>query len=467
MGLITETVNVVLHGNIKYYEELGYEIPRVENVCHKMVVPRGSKIEVKVEDLQEQSHTIVEYKCDGCGENFYTEYRVYLKHIKQEGKIYCEKCVKKLLNPQRMLKTKLKNGKSFYTWCIENDRQDVLNRWDYDKNNCSPKEILYSTNKKYWFRCDAHPEHSSELKNINGFTNGQEGSISCNQCNSIAQYILDTFPNKDLYDVLDKEKNGGLNPWNISRKSRKKLWFKCQEKDYHDSHSATCDRFVRGDGCPYCTNKNGKVHPKDSLGQYIIDNYGNDFLHNVWSDKNNMSPFELSPNSSKKVWWKCPEDRHEEYIRSCNRSFIYGFRCPKCSKERTESVIEEKVRLYLESLNYNLLHEHKCSLRPINPKTKHPMPYDNEIEELKLIIEVHGEQHYNYNFYKAINKCSDEEATKMLKQRKLYDRYKKAYALHYGYEYLEIPYTAFDKKETYKQMIDDKIEEILHNTKAS
>ena len=66
-----------------------------------------------------------------------------------------------------------------------------------------------------------------------------------------------------------------------------------------------------------------------------------------------------------------------------------------------------------------------------------------------------------------MNKCSDEEATKTLRQRKLYDRYKKAYAEHHGYYYLEIPYTAYDKKETYKQMIDNKIEEILHNTKAS
>ena len=225
MGLITETVNVVLHGNnIKYYEELGYDIPRVENECHKMVVPRGSEIEVKVEDLQEQSHAIVEYKCDGCGEIFRTEYRVYLKHIKQEGKIYCEKCAKKLLTPQRTLKTKLKKGKSFYAWCIDNNRLDVLDRWDYDLNICSPNEILYSTNKKYWFKCNENKGHKSELKNINGFTNGQEGSITCNQCNSIAQYILDIFPDKDLYDIWDNDKNGEVNPWEVSRgNSSKKI----------------------------------------------------------------------------------------------------------------------------------------------------------------------------------------------------------------------------------------------------
>ena len=33
---------------------------------------------------------------------------------------------------------KSKNKKSFYDWCIENNRQDVLDRWDYELNDCSP-----------------------------------------------------------------------------------------------------------------------------------------------------------------------------------------------------------------------------------------------------------------------------------------------------------------------------------------
>ena len=60
-------------------------------------------------------------------------------------------------------------------------------------------------------------------------------------------------------------------------------------------------------------------------------------------------------------------------------------------------------------------------------------------------------------------KCSKEEAEKMLKQRRLYDRYKKAYAEHYNYYYLELPYWSFEgkNKDLYKQMIDNKIKEIL------
>ena len=31
-----------------------------------------------------------------------------------------------------------KNKKSFYDWCVENNREDILDRWDYELNDCSP-----------------------------------------------------------------------------------------------------------------------------------------------------------------------------------------------------------------------------------------------------------------------------------------------------------------------------------------
>ena len=102
-----------------------------------------------------------------------------------------------------------------------------------------------------------------------------------------------------------------------------------------------------------------------------------------------------------------------------------------------------------------------CSIAPKNTKTNYPLPGDNEIiwkNGKHLIIEVHGEQHYKIDGY--YNKTDKE-----LHQRKLYDRYKRIKCIQAGYEYLEIPYTAFDKKETYKKLIDNKIKEILNLNK--
>ena len=301
------------------------------------------------------------------------------------------------------------------------------------------------------------------LRQISILTSNRNCNFICKQCNSIAQYILDNFPNKKLEDVWDYEKNGDLNPWEIFRGCSKKVWIKCQDKVYHESYEMTCNGFSGGRRCPYCSHKSGKVHPKDSLGQYIAEDYNREFLWNVWSVKNKKSPFEYTCNTDKKVWWKCENHKHEDYRRAICKSNRFEFRCPKCRNENKESVIEEKVRLYLETLGYTILHEHECTIRPKNPKTGYYMPFDNEIKELKLIIEVHGSQHYRSDFIRNINKCSEDKAQELLHYQQLKDRYKRIYALQNGYEYLEIPHwTIENKSDKYKKIIDDKIKEILN-----
>ena len=111
----------------------------------------------------------------------------------------------------------------------------------------------------------------------------------------------------------------------------------------------------------------------------LENKYGKDFLERVWSNRNKNSPFELAVNSNKKVIWKCGDSLHKEYLRSCDKSVRYEFRCPECVKRRKESLIQEKTRIYLEMLGYTPLTEYKCTISPINPKTNHHMLYDNEI----------------------------------------------------------------------------------------
>jgi hypothetical protein len=122
-----------------------------------------------------------------------------------------------------------------------------------------------------------------------------------------------------------------------------------------------------------------------------------------------------------------------------------------------------KVDEYLNSLKYVILHEYNCTIKPINPKTKYPLPYDNEIKELKLIIEVNGIQHYNRDSI-WIDNCAKKKGIlkkDYLHYQQLKDRYKRIYAKSKGYNYLEIPYWTDDKKETWKKLIDDKIFNIL------
>ena len=45
------------------------------------------------------------------------------------------------------------NHYSFESWCLDNDRKDLLERWDYELNSKSPLEVSYQSNNKYFFKC--------------------------------------------------------------------------------------------------------------------------------------------------------------------------------------------------------------------------------------------------------------------------------------------------------------------------
>ena len=426
--------------------------------------------------------------------------------------------------------------KSFYDWCIENNRPDLLDRWDYELNQDDINTIGAGINRKYFFKCPIN-KHNSELRTISYITRNSNVIHKCSQCNSFAQWGIDNICKDFLEKYWDYEKNININPWEISQKNNIKVWIKCQKKDYHGSYNTTSSHFYRGQRCSYCSGK--KVHPKDSFAQYHIDHTDRNFLEKywsnqniinpyeitpysrkniwikciknsnhpdykticntfsnnhrcpncsnlktfytdslgfvrpevlkVWSSYNNTSPFEYKPKSEKRVFWKCENNKHPDYIRDIKESNISDFRCPLCMNERKCSLLQEKVQNYINDMySYNLYHEKDCSITPRNPKGNNAcfdLPFDNEILELKLVIEVHGSQHYKISgYHQASSKHNNTTPEQELHKQQLHDRYKKYISYIIGYLYLEIPYWT-EKDESYKQLIDNKIEEILVKNK--
>ena len=222
----------------------------------------------------------------------------------------------------------IKFTKSFYDWCIENDHDDWLELWDYELNQCSPKDIGHGIRRKYYFKCPKGI-HKSELKVIENITL-KRISLKCKQCNSFGQYLIDTYGKNALEEYWDYKKNK-INPFEISKGSNAKVWIKCQKQEYHGSYEITCFNFYNRYRCPYCCNQ--KTHPKDSFAQYHIDNTDPNFIEKYWSKKNTLDPFSIAPNSNKtKIWIKCQEKvYHDDYKLTCN-SFTQGKRCPLCRK---------------------------------------------------------------------------------------------------------------------------------------
>lgn len=82
--IITKEVQIPVNVRyIQYYENLGYDIPRVNNS-----VKRGTKITVKVTDLQPNSHFKILCQCDVCEK----QKEVPFRKIEKSGKYLCKKC---------------------------------------------------------------------------------------------------------------------------------------------------------------------------------------------------------------------------------------------------------------------------------------------------------------------------------------------------------------------------------------
>jgi len=459
MALITKKVEIkVVYSTIEHYENLGYEIIKKKDKKGILRIPSDFKILARIEDLTNNSSVKVDVECDGCGCKLEgIKWQDYKKCVKEDGKYYCKSCASKLYGANNARKAKLRNSKSFFQWCIENNRKDILDRWDYKLNTFIPDEISYGSIKKYYFKCPRNI-HESELKNINSFVVGHEGSMCCKKCNSFAQWGIDNLGEDFLEKYWDYEKNT-INPWEIERCCHNKIWIKCQKKEYHGSNKMYVNNFtIQNQRCPICNGL--KVHKYDSLGWLYSE------VFEIWSDKNEKTPYEYTTNSGKKVWWKCKNNKHKDYFRKISESMEANLNCPECIRERDESFLQEKVRLYLNQLKYIVLHERNCSIIPVNPKTRgtnNTMPFDNEVVELKLIIEVHGVQHYEITgFHKLHSERNNTTPEYELHKQQLYDRYKRIHAKSKGYEYLEIPYTS-EKNNEYKKLIYDKIEQILNN----
>lgn len=88
MSLANEYTTVKLNSSvINYYENLGYNIPRIKK-DYKWCVPINTTIEVKTNDLKEHSNVYVEAICDCCGKHTNIMYYKYTKNIKRNNGHY-------------------------------------------------------------------------------------------------------------------------------------------------------------------------------------------------------------------------------------------------------------------------------------------------------------------------------------------------------------------------------------------
>ncbi len=119
------------------------------------------------------------------------------------------------------------------------------------------------------------------------------------------------------------EKNGGLTPQNVTPGSGKRVWWRCSREPTHEWKAVIASRVI-GRGCPMCAGH--IATPTTSLRATHAA------LAAEWHSERNqpLTPDEVMPNSSKKVWWRCPTDPSHEWPATIS-SRVAGNGCPMCS----------------------------------------------------------------------------------------------------------------------------------------
>lgn len=278
--------------------------------------------------------------------------------------------------------------------------------------------------------------------------------------------FVELYP--ELAKRFDYDKNEHIDIMDLSPKSGQYVWWKCDVCNYSwkdkvaniVNHKGNCPKCYRdnmtNNVIAYRLNKNG------SLADHYPD------LLNEWDYEKNidLNPNEVLVKSNKKVWWKCQKCGREWPAKIAKRTAGEG--CPHCYRFE-KSNLQQKVQAYIEDVyKYDFAHEYDCSLKCRNPNTGKLLPYDNELilaDNVRIIIECHGEQHYKIcGLTKLAAKKDNITPEDALKYVQWKDEYKKIYALSQGYYYLAVPYWT-ESDESYKTLIDNKIQEILNNTK--
>jgi len=206
---------------------------------------------------------------------------------------------------------------SLYDYCIENGRAELLEQWDYEKNEISPDSVGYASHRKVWWRCD---KGHSWLSEINPRVKGSGCPACANRVVIPGENDLATT-HPEIAAQWHPTKNGAMTPQMVSRGGCKKVWWLCDKG--HEWMAPIRSR-TNGFDCPVCAGKTVISGENDLAYAYPI-------IAAQWHPTKNgtLRPDGVTPFSNRVVWWLC--DKGHEYKSPINVRTGDGHGCPYCA----------------------------------------------------------------------------------------------------------------------------------------
>lgn len=240
--------------------------------------------------------------------------------------------------------------------CLEANYPQAASRWHLRKNgSLTPRDVAPNSRKSVWWLCERGHEWKRSIdKEVRS-----QGCPYCSGRLACAENSLASL-HPGLAREWDFEKNAPLAPHDVTVKTKRRVWWKCDR-----GHSWQMDIRVRCSGigsCPYCRGK--QVCAENSLQALSPQ------IAAEWDASKNpgLSPELVTNRSSKKVWWKCAKGHSwQALVRSRT---VLGSGCPVCAGKAA-------------SPDYNLATEYPDIARDWDPRRNSQppeayLPYSNK-----------------------------------------------------------------------------------------
>lgn len=185
--LLTDTIEIhITARTVNHYREKGYIIPtKYSEKSKKEIINSSIPIVVKIEDLPNNSHIKIKYKCDNCGKEFITEFCYWNNTKYKELGDLCKNCAAKIKLPQAMRDKYGYDNSAKVDFIIEKKKQTNLERYGNEWAIASSKVKSIITEKFMEKYNTINPMQNEEIKQKAMKTNNERYGGNCPLCNPI------------------------------------------------------------------------------------------------------------------------------------------------------------------------------------------------------------------------------------------------------------------------------------------
>ena len=248
---------------------------------------------------------------------------------------------------QKDLFPDLPDGKKYVS-----DIPKLMAEWHPTKNKgLNPEDVTHGSNKKAWWLCAKGHEWEATI--------GSRPKNGCPYCSNLyvskGSSLYDLNPT--VCDEWDYEKNQ-KSPFEYTPNSSAVVYWRCNHGEDHRWKARIGSRTKPNDGlrngCPYCTGRKPSI-------DYNLGILYPRLLEEWHPTLNKKTPFDYTPSSNYKVWWKCSKG-HEWEAAINNRSA--GRNCPTCSNKSSRNEI--RLLTELKALFGDVLSRHKLGKHEVD-----------------------------------------------------------------------------------------------------